>query len=229
MLPALIRVFLLAVVVLSCSIIAQAEEIVGLPLDLNAKPNFSGSWEKDYRRSDEWEKQINLRIAEIRRQNEQRSEGSSRGIQSSSGTSIIDLARFAELLSRHNDMQITHTKDEIRIHRDGEADLVCGLADAPVLSSSTRFGSEVCGWDRDQLIFRIDLPNKIGIYYRFAISDDGESLNLLTRVSSRNTLTFDLDQFFNYYDAPENDRYLCRQTLTRGKVCSQLPVSTKQN
>ena len=41
------------------------------------------------------------------------------------GTTIVDLARFAELISRHNDIYISQTDDEVRIKRDGEADLVC--------------------------------------------------------------------------------------------------------
>lgn len=215
------------------SLQVQTQEIVGLPGGPNAKPSFSGAWEKDYRRSDEWEKQVNLKISEIRRQAERRagdssSRASTVSVQNRSGTSIIDLAYFAELLSRHNDMQISQTKDEIRIHRDGDADLVCSLSDAPVISSLNKFGSEVCGWDKDQIIFKINLPDEIAIYHRFAISDDGQSLNLLTRVSSQNSLYFDLVQYFNYYDAP-NDRYSCRQTLTRGKVCSQLPRAESQN
>lgn len=205
-------------------------ELVGLPTDPDAKPDFSGSWQKDYRRSDEWEKQVDLKISEIRRQAERQSDrqggvsgsvgGVSVGGQGRSGTTIIDLARFVESISRYNDLYIFQTDSEIRIKRDGEADLICGLGDVPIRTSSNQYGSEVCGWNNDQLIFVISLPDGIGIYHRFVVSPDGQSINLQTRVSSNQSLSFDLVQFFNRYDT-QTGAYTCRQTLTRGKVCSQ--------
>jgi len=201
----IIKLFILLIGILHSSIQLFADELVGLPPDPSARPDFSGSWEKDYRRSDDWEKQVNLTILELRRKAERQAR--SRGEASfgnasisagrSNGTNIIDLARFAELISRSNDLYITQTDSEVRIKRDGEADLICGTGELPIWSDSQDFGSEVCGWNKHQLIFKVNLPGNIGIFYRFVVSPEGESINLLTTVSSGQQLSFDLVQFFN--------------------------------
>ena len=204
-----------------------ANELVGLPPDPGARPDFSGSWEKDYRRSDDWEQKINLKLLEMRRKAErqarsvgERTFSRSTSIGRSRGASIIDLARFAELISRSNDLYITQTDSEVRIKRDGEADLICGTGEIPIWSGSQEFGSEVCGWNNHQLIFKVNLPGNTDILYRFVVSPGGESITLLTTVSYAQQLSFDLVQFFNRYE-PAQSLFSCRQTLTRGKVCSQ--------
>jgi len=137
------------------------------------------------------------------------------------GTTIVDLARFAELISRHNDIYISQTDDEVRISRDGEADLVCHTEDQFVYSQSGDLGSEACGWAGDQLIFRINLPGDVSVLYRFSFSDDRNDLNLQKRVSSGQYMAFDLEEFFTRYEAVNQD-YECVQTLTRARVCSRV-------
>lgn len=201
------------------------QDIVGLPPDPGAKPNFEGSWQKDYRRSDDVEQKLNLTLASLRRQYERaQARGGDTTIASAqtrnSGTSIVDLARFAELISRHNDIYITQTDDEVRIIRDGEADLVCHTDDEFIRSDSGRLGSEACGWSGDQLLFQINLPGSISVLYRFSVSDDRDDLNLQKRISSGDYMAFDLEEFFTRYEAMTNE-YRCIQTLTRGRVCSR--------
>lgn len=195
-----------------------------------ANPDFSGSWEKDYRRSDNWEQNLNLEIAKMRSaaQRQSRSIGDTRtgpGVislnQGARGTNIIDLARFAELVSRSNDLVITQTDKQVRIKREGESDLICDTSDVPIRTSSNEFGSEVCSLKEHQLLFTISLPGRVEVYHRFEISPDGQSIHQLTNVSYNKTLSFELVQFFNYYEAPDDDQYTCSQTLSRGKVCKQ--------
>ena len=199
--------------------------LAGLPDDPNALPNFDGAWQKDYRRSDNLEQVLNYRINQIRNSVE-RSRGNGADAptvrvenQSRGGNTIVDLARFAELISRHNDIYISHNQERIVIRRDGEADLICDTASAPVYTFSDQFGYEACGWVAGQLIFKIGLPGEIAVIYRFAVSEDRSTLSLQTRISSHETLTFDLDEYFLRYEKPE-EQYHCEQTLSRGRVCS---------
>ena len=234
--PALPIWGLLALLSVCVNSVAENDgELVGLPPDslpgASNKPDFSGAWEKDYRRSDDWEERVKQKISELRREAERqaRSVGDRRPRRNTvqigvpvgnRKTNIIDLARFTELISRYNDLFITQDGNQIRIKREGEADLICGLDNQISTSSSNQYGIERCGWDNDQLLFRIDLPGDIGVLHRFAISPEGFSINVHTRVSSGNSQAFDLFQYFNRYEAPV-EQYQCRQTLSRGKVCHQ--------
>lgn len=231
--PYLVKTLIFLMSLHYCSLL-QASDLVGLPPDPDARPDFSGSWEKDYRRSDDWEQKIQLKLMNMRREAERqarRGEGSFSNnagsgafrIGSGSRTNIIDLARFAELISRSNDLHITQTGSEVRIKREGEADLICGTGELPIYSDSENIGSEVCGWNNHQLIFKVSLPGDIGILYRFVVSPERDSLNLLTEVSYGQQLTFDLVQFFNRYEN-SYEPFRCRQTLTKGKVCNQSPL-----
>lgn len=221
--------YFLAWALISWASTSFSQELVGLPQDPDAKPDFSGSWQKDYRRSDNWEQKVNQTINQMRydMQRQQRN-GFEMGagpvaIQGAGGSgraNIIDLARFTELISRHNDLFITQTEDFIQIKREGEADLICDLGETPIRTYSDDFGSEVCGWNEDRLIFIISLPDKIDIRYQFAVSEDRHSINLITNVSSNDSLDFELVQFFTRYETPQGE-YDCKQTLSKGKVCTQ--------
>ncbi len=221
----------------SLSSISVAQDTGDLPvLDLN-KPlrlNFSGSWEKDFARSDKWEDELN-RMMRIRQQQatQQRSGVSpanrgpavsigninvnrSRG----RGASIVDLARLAEYISRQTTLQIIQDRNAVRIERKGEAPLICGLEDGPLETFSSAHGAEICGWDRQQLVFQITLPDDLVIRHRFSVSSDNAVLRMVTSISSKGSAPFNLIQAFNRYDAPA-DQFNCVQTISRGRVCSQ--------
>ncbi|MBR9911119.1 MAG: hypothetical protein GYB33_12295 [Gammaproteobacteria bacterium] len=212
-----------------------AESLVGFETQANAdfdyaQPMFSGSWQKDFQRSDNWEQNLNLQISKMRAEAERRSRSSSDqrlgpGVislnQGGSGTNIIDLARFAESISRSSELVITQNDKQVRIKREGKPDLVCESGDVPHRTSYNEFGSEVCSLNEHQLLFIISLPGRIDIYHRFEISPDGQSIHQLTNVSYSKSLSFELVQYFNYFEAPDDGRYTCTQTLSRGKVCRQ--------
>lgn len=197
---------------------------------LITKGGFNGAWEKDYARSDNWERRIQQKLAELRRQAEQRNRRSDNranigGVvisNSRSGTNVIDLARFAELISRHHNMDIVQDDKHISITREGEAKLLCNTS-GKLQKSQNEFGSESCLWDGRRLIFKIKLEEGTVIYHRFLLSPAGNSINLLTRVSHPGSATFELVQFYNRY-SDSYDSYQCKQTLSRGKVCSLRPA-----
>ena len=207
-----------------------------LDLDLPLRLDFSGSWEKDFRRSDNWEDELTrtLRIRQESALRQQSSPGSSRSRSTppisignlslprsrGRGANIVDLARLAEYISRQSVLDIVQTRDEIRIERRGEAALICGVEYERQQTFSSEHGVEVCAWDGQQLVFQIMLPDDLTIMHRFTVSSNQQVLNLLTRIYSKGGEPFNLIQAFNKYEAPR-DEFNCIQTLSRGQVCNQ--------
>ena len=117
-------------------------------------------------------------------------------------------------------MEIIQDRNEVRIERRGEAPLICGMETGPTNTFSSAHGFETCGWDRNQLVFEITLPEDLYITHQFAVSSDGSSLRLVTSIQSGGNIPFTLNQAFNRYEAPP-DQYNCIQTISRGRMCSQ--------
>ena len=220
---------------LSVSAFSQ-DSLPQLDLDLPLRLDFSGSWEKDFRRSDNWEDELTrtLRIRQESAVRQQSSPGSSRSRSAppisignlnlprsrGRGANIVDLARLAEYISRHSVVDIIQTRDEISIERNGEATLICGVESERQQTFSSEHGVEVCTWDGPQLVFQIMLPDDLTIMHRFTVSSDKLVLNILTSIYSKGGDPFNLIQAFNKYEAPR-DEFNCIQTLSRGQVCSQ--------
>ena len=204
-----------------------AADLPVLDLDKPIRPNFSGSWEKDFRRSDDWETELNRTIQQIQREAELLSRQSSGGRSSGnlrSGrrgrSNVVDLARLAEFISRQSTITITQNNNEVRIEREGDAALICGLGEEIMESFSSKHGTEICGWEQRQLVFQISLTDSVTILHRFTVSSNNQSLSLVTSISSGNSTPFNLIQVFQRYDAPP-DEFNCEQTLSRGIVCRQ--------
>ena len=70
----------------------------------------------------------------------------------------MDLARLAELVTRQSTLRIVQTKNEIRIEREGDAALICGIEANFMETFSSKYGTEDCAWEDRQLIFQISLP-----------------------------------------------------------------------
>lgn len=217
----------------AASVFGQDEgELPFLDLETPLRMNFAGSWEKDFRRSDSWQDELN-RMMRIRqeRANTQRSGASTGGGPAVSlgninlnsgrrGSSVVDLARLAEYISRQNLLTIVQDRNQVRIEREGEAPLVCGVEDGSQEVFTSVHGSEVCGWEEQHLLFVITLPDDLTITHRFTVSSDRRLLQMVTGISSRGSAPFNLRQAFNRFDAPA-DEFNCVQTLSRGNVCSQ--------
>ena len=122
----------LAVCLASLPAVAQDDnQLTVLDLDQPLRLDFGGFWEKDYRRSDNWQDELTRKMR-LRQEAAARQGGNpgaaarvsvppisigninlngSRG----RGASIVDLARLAEYISRQTTLRIDQTRDEIRI------------------------------------------------------------------------------------------------------------------
>ena len=225
------------VIVLGCLCMATAnskEEPIESKLYpyKQSQSEFSGAWVKDYLRSENWETVLINQINQLRRDAEREAaRGSdfrvrqrpimdlSRKVRRSNAN-IVDLGRFAETITRHHIMHISVLNESITIERDGEPTLICGLENTMVESFSSNYGSEVCGWDDLQLLFRISLPEGVNILHRVTLSPDAQSINMTTRVSDQGSTPFTLIEFYERFDDPEDD-FDCTQTLGRGRVCKR--------
>lgn len=209
------------------------DDLPVLDLDTPIRMNFSGNWEKDFARSDNWEEELSRRM-NIRQENaaaQRAGVGLSGGPSVSLGNvnlnsprrreaNLFVLARLAEYINRNSTMEIFQNRQEIRIERRGEAPLVCGMETATTQTFSSQHGAEICGWDRQQLVFEIALPDGLYIIHRFSVASDSQTLRMITSISSNGSVPFNLVQSYNKYQASP-DEYNCIQTVTRGRVCSQ--------
>ena len=227
----------LAVCLASLPAVAQDDDqLTILDLDQPLRLDFGGFWEKDYRRSDNWQDELTRKMR-LRQEAAARQGGNPGAAARVSvppisigninlnggrgrGASIVDLARLAEYISRQTTLRIDQTRDEIRIERRGDSSLVCGTGWQVVQTFTSSYGVEACGWDGQQLVFQTMLPDDLIVVHRFSVSSDGLLLNLITSVISKGSESFDLRQAFNRYDAPRAE-FDCEQTLSRGRVCSQ--------
>lgn len=212
---------------------APADDLPVLDLDTPIRMNFSGNWEKDFARSDNWEDELNRRM-NLRQQN---AAAQRAGIGLGGGPSVtlgntnlnsprrreanlFVLARLSEYINRSSTMEIFQDRERVRIERRGEAPLICGMDTGPTQTFSNQHGAEICGWDRQQLVFEVALPDGLYIIHRFSVASNSQTLRMITSISSNGSIPFNLVQSYNKYQAPPNE-YNCIQTITRGRVCSQ--------
>ncbi len=210
----------------------DADALPRLNLELPLRPIFAGSWEKDFLRSDSWDTELErlllIREEALERMRRQSSADIALGQAPSGlggggrrgGANVVDLARLAEYISRQTTLTITQTRSDVRIAREGDATLICGVEDGAMPSFSSAHGSEICGWDRNQLVFQTHLPDDLVILHRFSVSSDGKLLSMVISISSRGGEPFNLRQSFNRYDAPAEE-FDCELTISRGRVCNQ--------
>ena len=189
--------------------------------------DFSGAWEVDYSKSETVHESYETMMRELRRQMERRQAmnqgrgGISTGVPIAAGSEdIYALARLTELVTDIQLMEIDQDVSAITIKREGSFALYCEFGGPELYTQRNSMGSEVCGWDGHQLLFQIFLPEGVRIAHRFTLGPGGERINVATTVrSDQVSYPFTVDRVFNRYD-PSSSGIRCRQTLTRGRVCT---------
>lgn len=214
--------FILCVSIAACSqspvIDDEMMHIDGaIPVDL------SGSWERDYVLDDDAD--VALRHAYnrlVRTMPDQRHPGSP-GVAAPSSKdmkSLLALARLAELITRPDELTILQNEYEISIERKDDFAMLCAFYDGVAKGIESDFGTEICGWDGDQLISNLVLPDGLQVTHRFTVSTDGEQLRVVTTVSSSTSrVPFTLRRFYKKYERPPS-KFNCVETLSMKRVCS---------
>lgn len=192
-----------------------------------AVTDFSGHWEKNYQLSDDFNTRFQLYVADIQRRFtrngnlESSAVGAGRGV---SAETINGLARFAEELTRMPLLDITQDSDGIDIEREDDFNLRCPYGDRLYVQSSNAFGSDLCGWSQQRLLFQMRLTGGLEISHQLSLSPDGNMLNVTTTVSSDQVdVPVTISNYYTRYTPPADD-FNCQLTLTRNTVCSRMGV-----
>ena len=193
------------------------------PLHTGVLTDFSGHWEKNYQLSDDFNTRFQLYVADIQRRYTRNSVETT-GFSPAVGVdaeAINGLARFAEEITRMPILDIIQNETGIDITREGDFNLRCAYGDRAWVQGTNAFGSDVCGWNRDQLVFTMQLAGGLGINHRLTLSPDGAELNVTTTVSSdRVAVPVVISNYYTRFNRPD-DNYNCELTLTRNRVCTQ--------
>lgn len=192
-----------------------------MPVDL------SGSWERDYSRGDDVNKALSRLFRQLNR-SAQGQQSPNYGRFGNGGpialygdvSSILALARLAELVTRPTVLTISQSENEIRVEREGDFAMVCDFYDNVSHGAVTEHGTEVCGWTGEQFVSRLLLPDGVVVSHRFTMAPDLENMHVATTVSSSSTrIPFTLHRFYTRFE-PLASEYNCIETLSKKRVCS---------
>ncbi len=192
--------------------------------------NFSGSWELDYSQSDNSQQELDSVVRELDREAQRRAQGgiqqglvsgvSMSGAGVNSGSSILGLARLADLITQSPLLEIAQDTHKILIKREEDFALSCEFYAGEYHRVETPFGTEACGWNAHQLVFKLLLPDGLSIQHVMTLGAAGQKLNIATTVvSDQVSFPFTLNRVYNRFQ-PGDGGIKCQETLTRGRVCT---------
>ncbi|MCB1687916.1 MAG: hypothetical protein KDI33_05500 [Halioglobus sp.] len=223
---------LLVLCALLCACNSPAPKRAVLQNDNSQAVDFSGSWELDYGQSDNTQQKLDSVVGELNREAKRRAQqgnmqqgayGGGMVIGNSganSGESILGLVRMADLITQSPLLEITQDQHKVRVKREEDFDLTCEFYPGELRRVETPFGTEICGWNGHQLVFKLLLPDGLAIQHVMTIGAAGQKLNIATTVvSSQVSFPFLLNRVYNRFE-PGQSGYKCEVTLTRGTVCT---------
>jgi hypothetical protein len=182
----------------------------GMPADL------SGSWERDYSRSDDIEGVLNRTLLRTYRPHPE----TGYPVQSQDTSKVVALARLAELITRPDVLTITQDEFEIKISRKDDFTMLCEFYEGYAKRTESEFGAEVCSWNGHQLVSYLVLPDGLLVSHRFTVATNGMSLHVATTISSNATrVPFTINRVYMKFEPPESD-FNCVETLSMNRVCS---------
>lgn len=192
--------------------------------------DFSGFWELDYELTENPNDKLRY-LYEVTRSQLLRQQAARRdtarsgrmpsGLVSSSAINvlqgIIGLGKLAEKISGSTVLTIDQSSGNVVVRRQGDFALTCDfLTDR---HTESNLGNESCGWQGDQLIFNVSLPEGLNVNHRLVLSANGKRLNVATTVSSSEiNQLFTLNRVYLPFE-PGKGMYDCEYTLAKKKTC----------
>jgi hypothetical protein len=184
----------------------------------------------DYSRSDNINERLQLMLREWQRAAERRANSNSRGRGAGPVVSIdatprgfnglVAAARLAELITESQVLEIEQNDIDIEINRENSFALTCVFSEGEPQVVLDELGAEICGWDANDLIFRIRLPDGLNIHHRVTMSAEGDRLRVTTTVDSDQASPFTVNRFYYRFNPMPVD-YSCEYTLSKGNVCQR--------
>ena len=187
------------------------------------RPDFSGSWEMDYRSSDQADEKIRWQYMEALAAEERARQSEDSRYRSAAldhlragnlSQGIVAIGRFTEEISRANVLTIRQNPERITIEREDDYALTCEFSLAPKVDSP--FGQEGCVWYGDQLIFDLKLPE--GLNVRHTLSKGVDRVNLATSVYY-DRIPFTLNRVYTPF-VPGDEQYDCEFKVATLKTCT---------
>jgi len=223
------RYLLFVLIALLCGCVRnspQAAQIQSLPR--SSPVNLSGSWERDYSRGDNVNDALGRMFRRLNRANQNYSRAGNNGsggygplMSSRDVNSVLALARLADLVTRPPVLTISQVERELKVEREGDFEMLCEFSEGSAQGVENAYGSEVCGWQGQQFISRLILPDGLVVSHRFTIAPDEENLHVATTVSQGGTpVPFTLNRFYTRFE-PLPARENCIETLSRKRVCTR--------
>jgi len=188
--------------------------------------DLSGSWERDYSRGDDVNgvlaglfQQLNRKAAQ-RIPSDPRMGTAQATLSQREASSLVALARLAELITRPDILTISQNSYEISIARKDDFSMLCEFYDGVAKGTTSDYGAEVCGWDGDQLVSHLILPDGLIVIHRFTLSPNKKNMRVTTTVSSSTArVPFTLNRFYMRFEPPSSE-FNCIETLSMKRVCS---------
>lgn len=215
------RLVLLCLSIAACAqqpvIDAEMKRIEGaLPADL------SGSWERNYARDDD----VNAVLREIYNQLSRTMPDQRMSTPTSNDmSSVLALARLAEQITSPDVLTIIQSEHEISIEREDDFAMLCAFYGGRAKDTQNDYGIEICGWDGEQLVSNLVLPDGLQVIYRFTISEDGQQLRVVTTVASNTSrVPFTLRRFYTKFVRPPSD-FNCVETFSMNRVCDTSEIT----
>ncbi len=186
--------------------------------------DMSGNWELDYGLSDSLEHKVQMRFLEQSYYSAGSANGQ-RGPSIATGRSRGGLRAYARLgvftdeITQIAEMEIQQDEAGVRVKREGDYSLTCAFARDLVAPTKGVFGSELCGWSGDELVFVAALDGGVSVVHRLRLGADGQRLSVATTVRSRGiSEPFTMTRVYSRFE-PLPSEFVCEQTLERGRSC----------
>jgi len=213
---------------------ATKEQIITTETSSRAPVDFSGSWEIDYELSEnpndklrylyeitrsQMEQQMAARRDQVRNGGQPPVMASASAINALQG--VIGLGRLTEKIAKSTVITIDQSSSDIVVERGDDFALTCEFM--AEYQSMSVLGKEYCGWQNNQLIFQVALPEGLTVTHRLVMSENGKRLNVATIVSSKEIgQAFSLNRVYMPFE-PGQGMYDCEYTLAKKRVCKLKP------
>jgi hypothetical protein len=216
-------ILLLNFLIVACTPAQPVIDEQMMRIDGEMPADFGGSWERDYSRGDDVNQVLRDIYYYLSRTSADRAYTTRPGpVQPSSRDmqSITALARLAELITRPQVLTISQNDQEITVDRKDDFSLLCAFYNGVAKGTESAYGTEICGWDGDQLVSHLILPDGLQVTHRFTVSEDRQQLRVVTTVSSSTArMPFTLRRFYKKFERLPPD-FNCIETLSMKRVCS---------
>lgn len=185
--------------------------------------DFSGSWEMDYQLSDhasEKTRQLYNQAQSAARRAAERARNSGQRLdpQIYNIGSIVGLGRLAEIIAQATVLTIKQNQEHVVIERNDDFSLVCDFTQLGVREGP--MGQEGCYWNKDQLLFRIALPDGLNILHRLSLAADRSLINVATTVKIDGIrYPFTLNRVYRPFE-PGAGQYQCEYTIADQTTCT---------